>query len=247
MLPIEPSQAETLYALVAVVVLAFVHLSAGRFRFERRVPRSPWLSLAGGVSVAYVFVHLLPEVGEAAATIAHHGGAFAFAEHFGYLITLLGFVVFYGLELLARRETADTGRGEATDVAGLFWIHLGSFAVYNGMVGVLLLDRELGGLPAYVVVMALHFVVIDAGLRHHHGATYHRWGRWILAVAVLVGFACGYVLEDVEVLFAVFVPFLSGGVVLNAIKDELPADRESRFWAFAAGAVGYAALLLLFA
>jgi len=28
------------------------------------------------------------------------------------------------------------------------------------------------------------------------------------------------------------------------IKEELPSDRESRFWAFAGGAAGYAALLL---
>jgi len=43
---------------------------------------------------------------------------------------------------------------------------------------------------------------------------------------------------------AVFVPFLAGGISRNVIKEELPPDRESRFWAFAIGAAGYAALLL---
>ncbi|ELY68738.1 hypothetical protein C489_06543 [Natrinema versiforme JCM 10478] len=92
--------------------------------------------------------------------------------------------------------------------------------------------------------MALHFLVTDDGLRTHHGATYHRRGRWVLSAAVLAGFGGGYVLADAELLLAVFVPFLSGGIILNAIKDELPSDRESRFWAFAGGAASYAALLL---
>lgn len=47
-----------------------------------------------------------------------------------------------------------------------------------------------------------------------------------------------------EIFLAVFVPFLSGGIILNVIREELPSDRESRFWAFAAGTAGYATLLL---
>ena len=51
-----------LFPLPAAAVLAAVHLVAGRLRFLDVVPRSRWLSLAGGVSVAYVFVRLLPEL-----------------------------------------------------------------------------------------------------------------------------------------------------------------------------------------
>jgi hypothetical protein len=39
--------------------------------------------------------------------------------------------------------------------------------------------------------------------------------------------------------------FLAGGVVLNVLKEELPEERESRFWAFALGAASYTALLLV--
>ncbi len=37
---------------------------------------------------------------------------------------------------------------------------------------------------------------------------------------------------------------LGGGIILNVLKEELPEQRESRFWAFALGGLGYAALLL---
>lgn len=57
-------------SLLAVAVLVAVHLFSHRLRFLDGTPRSIWLSLAGGVSVAYVFVHLLPELSEGQETIA---------------------------------------------------------------------------------------------------------------------------------------------------------------------------------
>ena len=48
-----------------------------------------------------------------------------------------------------------------------------------------------------------------------------------------------------EAALAVLFAFLAGGVVLNVLKEELPEERQSRFWAFALGASAYAAILLL--
>lgn len=49
-------------AVVANFVL--VHLFAGKLRFLDGTPRSRWLSFAGGISVAYVSVHVFPELAE---------------------------------------------------------------------------------------------------------------------------------------------------------------------------------------
>jgi zinc transporter ZupT len=92
--------------------------------------------------------------------------------------------------------------------------------------------------------MALHCFVDDHGLREHHGDAYHDDGRWLLAAAVFAGLAVGYVREVSELLLAVLFAFLAGGVILNVVKEELPSERQSRFWAFAVGAAGYAVLLL---
>lgn len=48
--------------VAAVAVLVVIHLFAGKLRFLNGVPRSRWLSIAAGVSIAYVFVRLLPEL-----------------------------------------------------------------------------------------------------------------------------------------------------------------------------------------
>jgi hypothetical protein len=39
--------------------------------------------------------------------------------------------------------------------------------------------------------------------------------------------------EIPEVTIAVLLAFLAGGVIMNVLKEELPEERESRFWAFA--------------
>ncbi|WP_267354083.1 MULTISPECIES: hypothetical protein [unclassified Methylobacterium] len=43
---------------------------------------------------------------------------------------------------------------------------------------------------------------------------------------------------------AALTAFLGGGVILNVLKEEVPSERQSRFWAFAAGGAGYSVLLL---
>ena len=96
----------------------------------------------------------------------------------------------------------------------------------------------------YAVAMGFHFVVNDQGLREDHGAAYDKRGRWILATAPLAGWAVGVLVTLPPLLVSSLFGFLMGGVVLNVLKEELPDERESRFWAFALGAIVYAAVLL---
>jgi hypothetical protein len=233
------------HAASGLVALAFalVHLGGARLDFLRTLPRSIWLSVAGGVSVAYVFVHVLPDLAEHQRAIdeAEPHGLLAAIENHIWILALLGLTVFYGLERLARTQ-------RRSGAAAGFWTHLGAFAAYNILIGYLLVRRgaEEGGagLLFYAVALGLHFLVTDQGLREHHGEIYRR-GRWLLAVAPLAGWALGITAEVPELAVSALFAFLAGGIVLNVLKEELPEDRESRFLAFAAGAAGYAALLLV--
>ncbi|HEY0044762.1 MAG TPA: hypothetical protein VGB62_09455 [Allosphingosinicella sp.] len=239
-------------AATGLIALAFalVHILGPRLSFLTTVPRSIWLSGAGGVSVAYVFVHILPDLAlhqrGVEAQLEAEGGMLGAVESHVWLVALLGLVLFYGLERLARR-TARRRSVESAAQDSTFWIHLGSFAAYNLLIGYLLLHRDgeaQGGLVTYALALGLHFLVNDQGLREHHGPAYDRFGRWLLAVAPVAGWAAGAASDVPELLVSALFGFLAGGIVLNVLKEELPEDRESRFWAFAAGAAGYAALLL---
>ncbi len=234
---------------VAAAALALVHVFAGQLRFFSSVPRSRWLSLAGGVSVAYVFVHLLPELQEGQASLeAEAEGVLPFLEDHVYLVALVGLGVFYGVEQSSQRSRERRRRVEDVDQTGgsAFWLSLGSFAVYNAIIGYLLVHGERPGsrsLALFALALGVHFVINDVGLREHHKRPYGRIGRWVLAVAVLAGWAVGALTEISDAAIALLLAFIGGGVILNVIKEELPAERQSRFVPFALGAVGYAALL----
>ena len=60
---------------------------------------------------------------------------------------------------------------------------------------------------------------------------------------LLFGWVVGRLTDLDDAAVGLLIAFLAGGVVLNAIKEELPSERESRFSAFALGAVAYGGLL----
>lgn len=239
-----------LLPFIAATGLALVHIFAGAMRFLDGIPRNRWLSIAGGVSLAYVFLHLLPELGERQEWLeATVGSVLGVTKRHTYLVALIGLGTFYGLERMAHQSRG--ARKSAVDVdrttPEVFWIHTASFAIYNALIGYLLLRQDgssLSARGAFFTAMALHFIVNDYGLREHHKERYHRSGRWILAAAVLIGAALGLAVEFSEGVIAIVVAFLSGGIILNVLKEELPDERQSRFGALALGMLGYASLLL---
>ena len=237
--------------LVAALALAAVHVAAGALRFLRGTPRSAWLSIGGGVSIAYVLVHLLPELARTQEAVGgDETGPLPFLEDHAYLLALAGLLLFYGVELHARdsrrRRRADEGSDETAP--SVFALHIASFAVYNAIIGYLLVHRVEAGVKALVlfaVALGLHFVVNDHVLREHHKALCDRLGRWLLAAAIVLGWALGAVTEIAEATLGLLLAFIAGGVVLNVIKEELPVEREARFSALLLGCVGYAVLLQL--
>jgi hypothetical protein len=195
-------------------------------------------------------VRLLPELHEAQTVLAEAGGqALEFLKHHVYLLALLGFTVFYGLERAAEVSRMRQREEVATDrtSARVFWLHIVSFAFFNALIGYLMIQWEVlgfGWMALFFVAMALHFVVNDYGLRQHHKELYHRRGRWVLAATVYVGWVLGMTVQLPEALIALPLAFVAGGVMLNVLKEELPKERESRFSAFALGVVFYSVLLL---
>jgi hypothetical protein len=236
-----------LLVVVLALALAAVHVfTPGVVAFDS-LPRPPTLSFGSGVSVAYVFVHLLPEVDHAGETVAGGEGALLPWGLPIYVVVLAGLVAFYGLErvVLWSRESAPEASSDGVD--GVFWLHIGSFATYNALLGHLLAERT--GQPAtditlYAVAIGLHFLVNDHSLRAHHEQSYHRVGRWVLAGAVVVGAVSGVVVHVDRVVLDLLVSLLAGGIVLNVVKEELPSEREARFSAFLFGTLLYTALLV---
>ena len=235
------------YTALAALVLACIHLLAGKLRFLHRTPRSRWLSFAGGAAVAYVFLHILPDLAEAQDAV-EESPVLGYLSHHIYLVAMVGLGTFYGLERAAKasRQRGEPG-GEDRPSERVFWLHMASYSLYNMLIAYLLVHRGHPGLWAlviYVGAVGFHFLTNDYGLREDHKEAYERNGRWMLAAAVGVGWVSGLIVELPESVIESLFAFLAGGILLNVLKEELPEDRQARFGAFVLGCLFYTVLLL---
>ena len=209
-------------------------------------------SASAGVAVAYVFIYMLPELNEAgdAFVEATRRLSLPLPEYRVYAAALVGFVLMFGVEHLRKwsRRNPEAGR-ESADVR-TFRLHVGGFAVYAGLVSLTMAESAARGeLPValYCLAMGLHFVGAAGDLYVEHGPLYMNPGRYMLAAAVLAGWALGTLLRVPPVTFYTLLGLVSGGVVVNSMIMELPSEKDGRFWPFVCGAVGYSLVLLLLA
>jgi hypothetical protein len=241
-------------SLAVAVILALVY-ALGAWLNESDTgkgvwTRRRWVSVAAGVSVAYVFVDVLPELGtQHQAFRAAAGEDLLFAEQRIYVLALLAFVALYGLEhiVLASRDRRHEARAAGT-ADPVYYLHLGGFVAYSALIGYLLVERAERGplaLAVYGLAMALHFLIVDHSFREEHGRIYDRSGRFMLLASVLGGWVVAAARTPLsEVVFARLFAVLAGGVVITSLKSELPDERQGRFWPFCLGAAAYAVLLL---
>lgn len=236
----------TLVTGLLAAVLAALHLGGRHLFAVSSVPRRAWLSAASGVSLAYVFVHLLPEVAHIAAELEESTGWVASIERNAWIMALVGLLAFYALQQQAERSKAAEQDRQTDDRVG--WVHIGAYGLYNMVIGYLLVEQARlsdSSVWLFAAAMGVHFVVNDHGLREDHGRLYHDTGRYVLAAAVLVGWLASLVVVLPEVAVGLPLAFLAGSVVLTVVKEELPEERKSRVGPLVLGAAGYAAILLV--
>jgi hypothetical protein len=232
------------YTFAAALLLASVYVFGHRLRL--RSHRRWWVSVAGGVSVSTIFIDLLPEISDRQAKFsagAYHGTSL-FPEQAIYIAALLGFVLFYGLEYLVAASVSPEGKPGA--VFSLFRVT--AFAGYSSVIAYLLVHEVWDGaasLVLYALAMAFHLLIVDYSLSEGHYGLYESHGRWILASAVLAGWAAGIFTSIPEQWLARITGFVSGGVIMNTLVVELPEGRGGRFWPFVLAAAAYALVLIV--
>lgn len=126
-----------------------------------------------------MFVHVLPALKRASRSL---GEGFVIPRSRGGCVPPPSPV---GVPLLlrarARREGVDAPTDGRAKTTSLFWVHLGSFVVDNGLIGYLLFHPEtpdVGNSLLSSVATAFHLLVNDVGLHDHLDEAYHRTGRW---------------------------------------------------------------------
>ena len=241
-----------LISILAIVLFSAIHIFIRRFRFLQASPHSAWLSISGGVAIAYVFVVVLPKLAslQQALMSARDPGVYGFLKHHAYLLALVGFAFFYGLgritELSRKHEkpSAPPSRTVSLAIAG----ELTGFAGYCLLIGYLLVDQpqqRVEALALFTLAMAMHIIGLDHVLSDLYPILYDRLFRWVLVGATALGWSIGMLTQVSPVTMTLWFSFLAGGIIINAMRQELPEASHGRLLPFLMGAVMFVLLVLM--
>lgn len=231
----------------AALLFAAVFLAGGRMHPFRSLVRDrrSIISFSAGMAMAYVFVHVMPELATARRTFAESVSMQLRYEGMAiYFFALVGFLVFYGLDHLRGRLLKAA---EGTREADAFRLHIAGFSAYAWLVTYLLvhnLEETAASTALYAAAMAFHFLAVDHALRDEHGAVYERIGRFLLAGMCVLGWVAGQLFALPHHMVALLVAFLSGAIIMNSTIMELPSEADGRFLPFVLGGLVYGSILL---
>jgi len=243
----------TVASLIIALLFAAIFLFGGRLAYRpgQRRYRS-FLSFAGGIAVAYVFVDVMPALGRMRDIVMETPGGFqrVFPEYSVYLWAMAGFLAFYCLETMAAgpRQGPEHPAGSHDGAAPWqAWVHIGGFALYAWMLSYIMVWKlhETLALCIYGAAMGMHIFPVACHLSSHYQATYDRRGAFVLALAALAGWATGRGLAIPTPVLVNVVALVAGGVIVNSSIAELPKAGEGRHWSLLTGATVYTAMLLV--
>lgn len=231
--------------IVALIVVT--HLFAGKIAGLNPLSRRKWLSLAGGISVAFVFLHIIPELSDMQKSLTEKLLP-PFFENDLFVIAMCGILLFYGVErgIIHYREEYSTKK--SAEEQTVFWSHVGIFALFNIIIGYYLHNKfRVEDISSFLTVLAVcfHLLIVDYSLLIHHNKLYEKKGRWLMIIAVISGWAFGIVFTIPDYISSILFALLSGAIVINSFKEELPKEKESNYVFFLIGTFVYTLLLIL--
>jgi len=234
--------------IIYVGILVLIHLLAYKLE-SLPLAKEKWLSFGGGVSVSFVFIHLLPNLHDWQIKIESDNLIpTPIKNQYIWVLILAGLLAFYTLEkaIFWYKEKKVSPEQAVSD--GLYYWHLGIFSLYNILFGYLFFQNEgVADLlqPLIFVAIAFHFITNDYALQQHHEKDYLYSGRWVMACAVIIGAVIGYFYSMPEEILASALAFLGGGIIMNILKEEMHEGKENHLGSFLIGAVIFSGLLLI--
>ena len=234
-------------ALIATLFLMLTHALSPWFSKQLPGQGKAFISFAGGASVGYVFLEMLPNLVEYNKPIGEYllqnKWLTSFTELSIYIVALVAFLIYYGFDLFAERYQA-----EKHDNRIVYLLHLVMFCIYNLIITYTMSLRTLTGITYTVLftfAMALHFVLTDRKFNRMYPSRFKHFGRVFLSISLFAGWLLSAIFDPIRVLFVAFMTaFLAGSILLNVFREELPNSDIASFRWFAFGSLLIAVILL---
>lgn len=228
-------------SIIAVFILAAIHPICALI--SKRHVRRRTTSLCAGIALAYLFLHLLPELSEFQQELIEGlqetRERLWFREHL-WVTALVGLLVFQFVDTVAKSQIQSRSRVTA------YRLEILIFATYSALIGYAITTNAELDRPILLVTVALaaHFFGTDLDLAERYEERFVRRGSYALAGATLFGMLTALVFELGERALMYGFAFLGGGILINTLRTELPEPENTRAGYLLVGTVLYAALML---
>lgn len=204
-------------------------------------------SFASGLTVAYVFLHMLPSLVE---SHAHIHTLLLKTEHMGpfkdlivFITALIGFDVFYFTDRYVTNEL------QSEQTSDSFKLHLTLYCIYNFLITYTLKLEDEAALTnaiLFVIAIGLHFILSDNFFKRHYPKRFNWHAKVILAVALLIGWLSSFIFYPGQLFIpALMTAALSGAVLYNAFTEEITLTRQTSITAFFIGTAIMGTLLAI--
>jgi zinc transporter ZupT len=242
------NKAHIIIALGATLFLMLFHYFSPWVAQRFSGSSTSFTSFAGGVAVAYVFLHMLPNLVEYNKPIGEyllsHQWLTPFMELFIYIIALTGFLIYYGLDILAQHYHKQRSNSHL-----IYNLHLFMFGLYNFLITYTMALRAVESYTATIlfsIAMALNFLITDRKFCRLYHKQFNQRGRFLLIGALFVGWLFTVIFDPANIIVIAFmVAFLAGSVLLNVFREKLPATGSVSYWWFIVGVLLITCILLL--
>ena len=205
--------------LLVALIIGTAHVVAPRVSKLRKHPERQ-SAFSGGLSVAYVFLHLIPSLDASQDVVGPRI----------YFVALLGFVIFYGLDVLFQ----PSKRTHPTKYHAYLWVYF----LYDGLL-VFTLGSELPAAPiltlVFAVALALDVLSTDIELQAEYGARFVKSGRLVLLAGVAGGYALSLIRQPHPLVVDILAAALAGFMMFSTFSRQFPTSRNKKFRAFLAG------------
>lgn len=250
-------------SIVPAILLAGTHVALHNIDIKIQNKSGwHWLSIFSGISVSYVFLGLIPDIEKYRYDLNRTSSLDEVVSgRFYALLILLGFTVFYCLEMFVKHSRKRKTRAEDDDPLSApldillpcdtttpLVIHVAAFTIYGFAIAFLLPKKQLlfsvKNMFFYYAAMQAHYIIDDMALHEHFGKKYDKFGRIPLILGTITGWSFGFFMDVSPGVVAGVASGIAGGTIINCLKEELPADTKGSIPLFLLGTISYSLVVI---
>ncbi|MCA0894796.1 hypothetical protein [Microbulbifer agarilyticus] len=219
---------------LAVLALSVIIVTIPYWPVFQRKGHPPILSVSAGVGITYVFLAVLPKMAIVQASLGGtvDDGSILPVERHVYLGALAGFVIFL---FIANKGFSKRSKDPGSKLTIGEIVVLTVFSLYFAQIGFLLGEWPSGSLLGYFALtcaIGMHFIGINYHLWKRYPCRYARLFRWFFSCSLIIGWLAAGFAEQVGELVKLSSMFVAGGIIITAIREEIPSQSETNIFYF---------------